>query len=196
MRSISCRGITAPWIRLSPADTPVPGRTRRSGAHQRPEQPQKLPARWHGLLPPVQPTGELLLQTAASLHSQAENGRAQQGPAVSQQHCAFHQVLQFAHIAGKVILLQPCNGAFRKGSGRQLIFTRIHAYKKSGQFQHVIPAFAQRRQTQGNNVQPKIQVLTELALFTQPSRSRLVVASTRTSTLMVSVPPTRSISPS
>jgi len=86
-------------------------------------------------------------------------------PAVSQQHCAFHQVLQFAHIAGKVILLQPCNGAFRKGSGRQLIFTRIHAYKKSGQFQHVIPAFAQRRQTQGNNVQPKIQVLTELALF-------------------------------
>ena len=85
--------------------------------------------------------------------------------AIGQQYGALHKILQFAHIAGKLILFQPDHRGFAQGHGRQIVLAHVHVHEKTGQFQHVVPAFAQGGQAQRDDVEPEIQVLTEFALF-------------------------------
>ena len=69
----------------------------------------------------------------------------------------------------------------------------VLAQEVPGQERDVRRARAQRRHLDGDDVEPVVEVLAELAVA-RPSarRSRLVAAMTRTSTWIVSLPPTRS----
>jgi hypothetical protein len=67
----------------------------------------------------------------------------------------------------------------------------VLAEEVAGQDRDVLDALAQRRQRQVDDVDAVVQVLAELAGRDHAARSRLVAAMMRTSTLRVSVSPTR-----
>ena len=74
-----------------------------------------------------------------------------------------------------------------------VLLARSGARKKLASWADVSRALAQRRELERDDVEPVVEVLAERALRDAlPCRSRLVAATMRTSTLSVSLPPTRS----
>jgi hypothetical protein len=73
-----------------------------------------------------------------------------------------------------------------------VILQREAAQEMLGQRQNVAAPQAQGRHLRVHHVEPIIQILAELPAATSWARSRLVAATMRTSTLIDSLPPTRS----
>ena len=105
---------------------------------------------------------------------------------------ALDHVLQFAHVAGPVVLHQAAHVAFGQLEvALELAALALHEMRR--QERDVVAAFAQRNGIDREHVEPEIEVLAEAAAPRPPAlRSRLVAAITRTSTVRVCVSPTRS----
>ena len=72
--------------------------------------------------------------------------------------------MQFAHIAGKVVIFEPVHGAGGQVCGREGVFTDIEIDEKAGQVQHVVATLVQGGQAQGNDVKAEIEILAKFAL--------------------------------
>src|SRR5690606_11518485 len=76
----------------------------------------------------------------------------------------YHHVSQLPYVARPVVGLER-GERFRRNFGRiQALFSRVASEEMIGQRRHVIAPFGERRQADGNDVQPIKQIFAE-ALF-------------------------------
>ena len=96
-------------------------------------------------------------------------------------HRALDGVEQLAHVAGPGVGLE--RGQARPGRGAWRRRWRCVSRKCSGEQRDVLGALAQRRELDGDRVDPVVEVLRGTApCFIASARSRLVAATSRTST--------------
>src|ERR1017187_2378380 len=84
-------------------------------------------------------------------------------PRRRQHHAALHRVLQFAHVARKLVIHQDAHGLRRQRGHRFVVLVRIHLQEVGRQQRNVLATRAQRRQFQADHVQPVEKIFTEAA---------------------------------
>ncbi len=76
-----------------------------------------------------------------------------------------HDVAKLAHVAGPVIALEDVHGRVRERRSRLAGLVGDLAREVAGQQKDVVPPLPERRQIQGDDVDPEVEVLAELPLL-------------------------------
>ena len=111
---------------------------------------------------------------------------------VAEHDRALDDVLELAHVARPAVLEQGRERVVREGLDRLAVLGRVPPQKEARERGHVAAAIAQRRQLDRDDIETIEEVLAEAPCLISAPRSRFVAAMMRTSTLSVSLPPTRS----
>ena len=114
--------------------------------------------------------------------------------ATAQYHRPLDGVFEFTYVSRPRVLGQRIDGFGRETDHFTLILFRVGAEEVGHQKWYILVTITQRRQFDGDDIQPVVESSRKRPAWTSAQRSTLDAATNRTSTGRASTPPTRRIS--